>query len=116
MSADSDKSTKAPTTTPPKEFSAALLDIDKGRVHDDATARLAELVEAVARTAGKGVVSLKITVEPFDPETFDETGQLMLSGDVSVAVPRPKRAASIFWIKGKNGLTRDDPDRDDPRG
>lgn len=113
MPADSDKGTKA--TTQAKEFSAALLDIDRGRVHDDATARLAELTEAVARTAGKGVISVKITVEPYDPETFDETGQVILSGDVSVTIPRPKRAPSIFWIKGKNELTRTDPDRDDPR-
>ena len=113
MTADSDKTSK--TTTPPTEFTTALLGIDRGRVHDDATARLAELIEAVARTAGKGTVTVKVHVEPQDPETFDETNAIILTGEVAVVVPRPRRAPSLFWIKGKNALTRDDPDRDDPR-
>ncbi len=102
----------APTRT---EFAATLLDLDKGRVHDDMTDRLAELVEAVCHTAKKGSVTLKISVEPLDASTFEDDGTLVFSGDVKLDVPRLTRAPSIFYATGVDGqVTRDAP-RNDPR-
>lgn len=103
------------TGTDRAEFAATLIEIDRGKVHDDAGDRLAELVAAVNHCGGKGKVTLTIEIEPVDPETFAETGVLAISGKVESVIPRPKRAAAIFYTDGKNRLTRDDPQRIDPR-
>lgn len=103
------------TTEAPAEFAAVLVDIDKGRVHDDAGARLAEVVAAVNHCGGKGKLTVTIEVEPLDPETFGETGILMLKGAVTSVVPRPQRSPAIFYTDGKDRLTRDDPKARDPR-
>lgn len=98
------------------EFSAAFLEIDRGKVHDDATTALANLVEAVARTASKGKITIVVEVEPQDPKTFEDTGVLILSGTVKEDLPKIKRAPSIFYATGLRGITRTDPHRDrDPR-
>jgi hypothetical protein len=97
------------------EFSATLLDIDRGKVHDDAGELLAQVVEAVNRTGAKGTLTVTIEVEPLDPKTFGETGILALSGSVKPNIPQPKRSPAIFYTNGKRRLTRDDPQRDDPR-
>lgn len=105
------------TTQDVAEFSAVLLDLDKGRVHDDAGTRLAELVSAVVQTGGKGKVVLTIEVEPLDPETFAETDILAVTGKVDATIPRAKRATGIFYADGTGGrLTRSDPHRADPLG
>jgi hypothetical protein len=97
------------------EFAATLIQIDKGRVHDDAGVRLAEVVEAVNHCGGKGKITITIEVEPLNPETFAEDGVLTVKGKVEAVVPRPQRSAAIFYTKGKRRLVRDDPNRDDPR-
>lgn len=102
-------------TTDTAEFAATLMDIDKGRVHDDAGDLLAQVVAAVAKNGGKGKLTLVIEVEPQDPETFADTGVLLLSGKVDAAIPRPRRAPAIFFLAGTGGkITRQDPARDDP--
>jgi hypothetical protein len=99
------------------EFATHLLTLDKGRVHDDATDRLAELIAAVARTGGKkGKITLTITAEAADPETFADTGVITLDGEVKVDKPQLKRAPTIFYIDGpeqRGQITRQDPNADD---
>jgi hypothetical protein len=93
------------------EFATTILEIDKGRVHDDGTELLAEVVDAVCRTGKKGSVTLTITVEPQDRETFEDTGVLIVSGEVKANAPRHTRAPSIFYSTGfGGGMTRTDPD------
>lgn len=108
-----DTTTKSASRT---EFAATLIDLDKGRVHDDMTDRVAEVVDAVCRTAKKGTVTLTITIEPQDPKSFDDTGVLLVSGDVKAAPPRVTRAPSIFYATGVDGqISRQDPTVSDPR-
>lgn len=111
--------TPARAAAPPTrtEFATHFLQIDKGRVHDDATDRLAELVEAVERTAKAGELTIKITVEPRDSETFADNGELLVEGEVKISkLPQLKRAAAIFYLApGKGQITRQNPDRDDLR-
>lgn len=95
------------------EFASVFLDLDRGKVHDDATTRLAEVVKAVGQTGGKGTVTLTVEVEPQDKDTFDGDGVVMVSAKVEAKLPRPGRAASVFWINGEKSLTRTDPNRED---
>jgi ribosomal protein S28E/S33 len=115
-----EQDTTQPTTTKAgpteTEFSAALLMIDRGKVHDDATTSLANLIEAVARTGTKGKITVVVEVEPQDPKTFEDTGVMIISGVVKEDLPRVKRAPSIVFSNGLRSITRDDPHRDgDPR-
>lgn len=99
------------------EFAANLIELDKGRVHDDATDRLAELIMAVEHTAKGGTLTLQIAVEPMDPKTFEDTGALLLTGKVTTKLPQLERAPSVFYTTGVDGqVTRTDPNRNDPRG
>lgn len=85
------------------EFATHLLNLDEGAVHDDATARLAELIEAIELTAKGGKLVLVIEIEPLDPETFTETGSLVVSGQVEVKKPRLTRAATVFTLTDARG-------------
>lgn len=98
-------------------YSAYLIDIDHGRVEADATDRLAEAVMAVEHTGKKAVVTVTITIEPRDKKSFDETGELVVEGDAKITtLPRVTRPSSIFYATGIDGqMTRQDPNRDDPR-
>lgn len=108
-----DTTTPAATRT---EFAATLIDLDRGKIHDDLTDRLAELIRAVEHTAKPGTLTLTIKVEPQDPKTFEDTGVVLVSGDVKVSPPRVTRAPSIFYTTGVDGqITRQDPQRGDPR-
>jgi hypothetical protein len=96
------------------EFASHLLTLDKGRVHDDATDRLAELIAAVHKTGGKkGTLTITLTVEAADPETFADTGVITIDGEVKVNKPLPKRAPTVFYIEDSRGqITRQDPHAD----
>lgn len=96
------------------EFATTLLELDKGRVHDDGTERLRELVKAVCHTGKKGKLKLTLEVGPLDPDTFEDTGVLYVSGAVEVQKPTVTRAPSVFYAIGANGsISRDDPSRED---
>jgi hypothetical protein len=95
------------------EFATTILELDKGRVHDDGTDYLAQVVDAVCLTGKPGKVTLTITVEPQDRETFEDTGVLIVSGEVKPTIPRPTRGATIFYATGVGGgMTRQDPNVD----
>ncbi len=96
------------------EFSAVLVDLARGRIHDDATNALADVIEGVSRYGGKGKLTLTITVEPQDPKTFEDTGVLILSGSVKADAPKATHAPSVFYGTGLRSISRDDPHRDDP--
>lgn len=118
---DTPQAEAAPTTTSKPavtrtEFASHLLTLDKGRVHDDATDRLAELIAAVAKTGGKkGKIQIIITAEAADPETFADTGVIVLDGEVKIDKPMLKRAPTIFYLDGpesRGQITRQDPTAD----
>jgi hypothetical protein len=96
------------------EFSAVLVDLDRGRVHDAATTALADVIEGVSRFGGKGKLTLAITVEPQDPKTFEDTGVMVLAATVKADAPKATHAPSVFYADGLRSISRDDPHRDDP--
>lgn len=106
-----------PTKVKPEEteFSAVLIDLDRGRVHDRATTMLADVIEGMAKAGGgKGKLVLTLTVEPQDPKTYADTGVILLSATVKADVPQQATAPSVFYADGMRSISRDDPHRDDP--
>lgn len=85
-----------------RDFLTTLLAIDKGRVVDRATEQMAELADEVGRWADKGKLTVEITIEPLDKETFQNTGDVIMTGQVKITPPRPKNA-SAFRMTGVGG-------------
>lgn len=89
-------------TAPP--FTDFLKSFNRGRLLDDAAARLIEVTEAVAETGGKGTVTIKIDIKP----DKNEEGAVDVSGTVTSTQPRHIRAAK-FFVTERHHLIRDDP-------
>lgn len=86
-----------------RPFTDFLLDLDKGRVLSELSARLTEVSGAVIATGKKGSVTLKVTVDPRpDGETVDVTAA------TTSVVPKPDHAG-VFFVTEDHQLTRDDP-------
>lgn len=107
--------TTAKTTDDRTSFAAYLMDIDRGRVESDATDLMVDAVKAVEATGKAAKVTITVTIAPQDPKTFDDTGILIVEGEAKATLPRVKRPASIFYATGDGEMTRNDPNRDDPR-
>jgi len=97
-----------PTVSQTRPFADVLLELNKGRVHNEASISLQDLVEAVARTGKKGTLQLSLAISPSKAE-----GQVEVVADVKVALPRLARPTSIFFYTADHNLTRDNPDQEE---
>jgi len=108
---------KTQSTDDRTPFSTYLIDVDKGRVEDDATNLVADAVRAVEETRKPAKVIVTLTISVQDPETFDDTGVVLVEGEAKAVLPRLRRAPAIFFTTGVDGqLSRIDPNRDTPFG
>lgn len=89
-------------TAPP--FTDFLKSFNRGRLLDDAAARLIEVTEAVAETGGKGTVTIKVEIKP----DKNEEGAVDVTGTVTSTQPRHTRAAK-FFVTQTHHLVRDNP-------
>ncbi len=87
-----------------KPFAEFLAGIDRGRVSDEITQQLAELVEAVTTYGRPGTLTLRVTVKPF--KGGDGTVEVHAASDVKA--PKAPHAGVFFYGPGYQ-LTRDDP-------
>lgn len=97
------------TTTEPKQtrpFADVLLDMNRGRTHNEASSRLQDLVEAVMATGKKGQMVLVINVSKSKAH-----GQVEITDELRVKTPSADRAASIFFVTDDNNLSRTDPNQ-----
>ncbi|MCV2395952.1 hypothetical protein OEB99_16675 [Actinotalea sp. M2MS4P-6] len=89
-----------------RPFADWLREQSSGRTHDELTDGLAELVRAVKDTGKKGVLTLTISIAPFDKAT---TNTLTVTDVVKVALPQHDRRKSIFYGDDAGNLTRENP-------
>ncbi len=101
------------TSQPPigamRPFADLLLSLDKGRVLDEASARLAEVVRAVMEADKKGSVTIKVTVSPRQGAEVT----VEVEAVTTAVVPKPDHAG-VFFVTDKHELTRDDPSYESP--
>lgn len=90
-----------------RPFAAWLRELSKGRVHDQATDRLAELVTAIQETGKKGELTIKITVKP-QPKMDGRA--VLAEGAVTAKIPTADPASSLFFVDGAS-LVRNDPEQ-----
>lgn len=83
------------------EFVSVFIQLGKGRIQQEATNALHEVVEAALATGKKGgSLTVKIKVEPL------ESGAVSLIPDVTSS-PAKDPAGTIFFADGEGNLSRD---------
>ena len=88
-----------------RPFAETLAEVDKGRVADTASAKLADLVAEVRATGKKGTIQVTLTVSTCKGN--DEL--IQVSGNVAVKRPQAEARMSIFYPDASGNLHRDDP-------
>lgn len=90
-------------TDEPRPFGTFLLEHAKGRSHEELSARLRELVEAVLATGKRGTLAYKITIKP-----TQQDGTVEIDDDIKLTAPAG-RPSSIFYATDTFDLVRADP-------
>lgn len=90
-----------------KPITDVLREMRRGRIVDDATEALTEVVRAVDATNKAGSVTIKLTIKPSKDGGTEKT----LTASVSHSVPRPDLPDAVFFSNADGDLVRDDPDQ-----
>jgi hypothetical protein len=77
----------------------------RGTLTDEATAALAEVVQAVSDIGGKGSVVLTVIVEP----AGSGGRTVAIGGKVATKLPVPAPELGVFYVGDGGSLHRDDP-------
>ncbi|MBA9003762.1 hypothetical protein [Thermomonospora cellulosilytica] len=88
-----------------RPFAAVLQELARGQVHDEASERLHELVDAVREHGAKGTLTLVLEVAPI---AKGDVSALTVTGKVT-AKPPVGTQASAFFVDDAGNLSRRDP-------
>ncbi|MBO3751577.1 hypothetical protein J5X84_36355 [Streptosporangiaceae bacterium NEAU-GS5] len=88
-----------------RPFAAVFQELDKGRIHNEASRLLHELVEAVVAHGKKGAMTLRIEVAPLAP---GDTSTLTVKAQVD-SRPPVNPPTSVFFVDDTGNLTRQNP-------
>lgn len=90
-----------------RPFADVLRELGGGNTYDELTARLAEVVDAVAATRKVGEISIKLKVKP-----NGEAG-VIVADEIKTKVPEPARGETVFFVTSGGSLVRQDPRQQD---
>lgn len=88
-----------------RPFTDVLRDFRRGKVVDDLTEALAEVVKGVEETNKKGEITLKLVVQP----QGKDDNAMRVSAKVTSKVPRADLPDALFYADADGSLLRDDP-------
>lgn len=88
-------------------FTDFLRQIRKGRVVDEATVKLANLVKAVTEHGKSGSMTLTLNVSP----QAGDKGIVTITPSLSAKLPEPSMPNAIFFVDDEGGLSRTDPNQ-----
>jgi hypothetical protein len=91
--------------TEPGEFGTFLVTFNRGRTHDELTAKMAEVVAAVADTGKAGSLTLTIKVTP----AKGVDGMVLVEDDVKAKVPTLSRPAAMYYVADGGVLSENHP-------
>ncbi len=83
-------------------FTDVIGDLESGRVAEDLTAALHEVVMAVQATGRAGKLTLTLSIRPNGDDS------VFITPSVKPAAPEPARAVTTFYLTA-GGITRRDP-------
>lgn len=87
------------------EFASFLVNFNRGRTHDELTARMAEVSAAVAETGKAGSLTLTIKITP----AKGVDGMVLVEDDVKAKVPQLSRPAAMFYVTDDGTLSENHP-------
>lgn len=98
-------SKKEPDEIRVRPFADFLQEQSKGRLHEELSSALHDLIGGVKDHGKKGELILRISISPNkkNPDVLEVTDQ------VAVKAPLPERKASIFYTDRDGNLSRKDP-------
>ena len=88
-----------------KLFIQTLAEINAGKLVEELTDQLAELVQHCSATGKVGSLTLKLKLKP----AKGSAAVIHLEHDVSVKIPEFERPADFFFVGKGNDLLREDP-------
>jgi len=89
-------------------FLDALIQLRAGKVVDELSEQLAQIVGAVKRTGKQGTITLQIKVAP---ATVGEVRQVFVTDSVKVNPPQSVKPSTLFYPSESNQLLRKDPNQ-----
>lgn len=91
-----------------RPFADFLREQNKGKTHDELSTALNDLVNAVTLHEKGGTLTLKIEVKPMEKGGGDV---LLVTDEITVKMPKPKRKPSVFFPDADGNLRRNDPNQ-----
>jgi hypothetical protein len=89
-----------------RDFAATLLDFDKGRLHQELSEALWDVIQAVEAVKKTGRLTLTLMVAPMD----DHDGSpLLVKGDVKTSLPKPTPQTTVMYTDNQGNLSRSNP-------
>jgi hypothetical protein len=89
-----------------RSFIDFLRDQRNGATEEELSKSLQQVIAAVEAQGKKATLTFTIEVAPVTNVT---SGQVIVTDDIKVKLPKPKRSASVFYTTPENNLTRNDP-------
>lgn len=91
-----------------RPFLAVLGELEKGRLADELSEKLPQVVAGVKDTGKAGTLTLTIKVKPYTKGGDDI---LIVDSTVVAKVPQPDRKPSLMYADGDANLVRQDPNQ-----
>ena len=82
-------------------------DIRAGKMMDELSVEMNELIQQIIDTGKKGELTLKLKIEPLK----DEASMVSVKDEITIKAPRPDRGASLFYTTPEANLQRNDPNQ-----
>lgn len=86
-----------------RPFADVLRELSGGKVYEDLTTQLGEVVTAVMETGKAGEVSVKLSIKS------NGEGSVRVLADVKQKVPQPNMGETLFFATSSGSLVRNDP-------
>lgn len=86
-----------------RAFADVIRELAGGKVYEDLTTQLGEVVTAVLETGKVGDLSLKLSIKP------NGEGSVRVLADVKHKVPTPAIGETLFFATTTGSLIRNDP-------
>jgi len=88
-----------------RPFDHVLREINNGRLIDELTDEMTEVISAIRKTGRAGKISVTLALHPRGPSNE----QMEIRPSIKGTAPELGRPISLFYVNSDDGLQRDDP-------
>lgn len=92
--------------TEPRDFSSFLLELARGKTHEELSRDLQAVVAKVTETGKKGSLTLTLSIELLDK---DPANGVRIVDEIKTKLPEHDRPSSMFFPTSDGNLSRRDP-------